>query len=236
MAGLPRYAIYYAPAAGTALSQFGASLLGYDAWAGEDVGFPEDIVNLIPDWSELTADARKYGFHATLKAPFALADTKSEAELCAACADFAAAPRVLPIIRPVVDAISGFIAAIPGDASPALQMLATDCVEAFEPFRAPTTAEDRARRKPELLTPRQRDHLDRWGYPYVMEDFRFHMTLTCRLSDERRRPILSMLQSRFEALALATLAIDRIVLFRQADARAGFRIIADWPLTAARQP
>ncbi|MGJ4960704.1 DUF1045 domain-containing protein [Bradyrhizobium sp. HKCCYLRH3061] len=235
MVDVPRYAIYYAPAATTGLAGFGASLLGYDAWSGDEPSFPEEVVRAVPDWAELSADPRKYGFHATLKAPFELADAQSEASLRDACAEFAARPRAIPIIRPIVDSISGFVAMIPGEPSPALQQLAADCVRTFEPFRAPMTAEDRARRKPDLLTPRQRDHLDRWGYPYVMEDFRFHMTLTCRLSDERRRPILTMLQQRFAALSLTELRIDRIVLFRQPNARQRFGIIGDWPLTAVQR-
>jgi putative phosphonate metabolism protein len=235
MADFPRYAIYYAPAAETALAQFGADLLGYDAWSGGNRRFPGEITRAVSDWAELAADARKYGFHATLKAPFSLKNTASEAELCAACANFAATPRAIPVIRPIVDAISGFIAIIPGAATPALQQLAADCVETFDPFRAPMSPEVRARRKPDQLTTRQRNHLDRWGYPYVMEEFRFHMTLTCRLSDERRQPILAMLRERFAALALMELRIDRILLFHQPDASRPFRIVADWPLTTAER-
>lgn len=232
MTDFPRYAIYYAPAADTSLAGFGAGLLGYDAWAGCELDFPGEVTDAVPDWSELTTDARKYGFHATLKAPFALANTRTEAELCEACAGFAATPRTIPLIRPVVEAISGFIAVIPAEASPVLQEFAAACVLAFDPFRAPMTPEDRARRKPELMTPREREHLDRWGYQYVMEDFRFHMTLTCRLSDERRRPILAMLQRRFAALGITTLAIDRIALFRQPIASSRFSIIGSWPIIA----
>ena len=75
------------------------------------------------------------------------------------------------------------------------------------------------------MTPRQRDHLDRWGYPYVMEDFRFHMTLTGRLGAERRESVLAMLRNCFAAIGLKTLAIDRIALFRQDGAASRFRII-----------
>jgi putative phosphonate metabolism protein len=232
MSDFPRYAIYYAPAHATALATFGAGLLGYDAWAGCDLDFPRGVLDTHPDWPELTSDARKYGFHATLKAPFPLAEARTEAELSAACAAFAAIPRAVPIIRPVVDAISGFVAVIPGDASPELQQLAAACVEAFEPYRAAMSPRDRARRKPEALTQRQREHLDRFGYPYVMDDFRFHMTLTCRLSDERRRPILGMLQTRFAALELTSLPIDRIALFRQPRPSDRFRIIGSWPIAA----
>ncbi|CAL79048.1 conserved hypothetical protein [Bradyrhizobium sp. ORS 278] len=233
MEGYPRYAIYYTPAPDTALSVFGAHLLGYDAWTAQERDFPSGILDTIADWAELTADARKYGFHATLKAPFPLHDARTEAELISACAAFATTPRTVPIIGPVIDAISGFIAVIPSEVVPRLQQLAADCVETFETFRAPMSAEDRARRRPELLTPRQRAHLDRWGYPYVMEDFRFHMTLTCRLSDERRPPILAMLKDRFAGLDLTELAIDRIALFRQSGSGSRFSIVGSWPIAAS---
>jgi 2'-5' RNA ligase len=82
-----------------------------------------------------------------------------------------------------------------------------------------------------MLTPRQREHLDRWGYPYVMEDFRFHMTLTGRLATERHEPVLTMLKDRFSALDLKTLSIDRIALFRQDDADSRFRIVGDYVLS-----
>jgi hypothetical protein len=134
------------------------------------------------------------------------------------------------VIEPVVDAISDFIAVIPAKRSDELQQLAADCVTEFDAFRAPLTPDDRARRKPERLTERQRDYLDRWGYPYVMEEFRFHMTLTGRLSDERRGPIVARLRERFAAIELATLAVDRIALFKQDDGASRFRIIGNWPL------
>ena len=138
---------------------------------------------------------------------------------------------MIPVISPIVDAISGFIAVIPAEPVDALQQLAADCVREFDSFRAALTAEDRARRKPEKLTERQRDYLDRWGYPYVMEEFRFHMTLTGRLDAERRRPVLEMLRTRFASLRLGALAIDRLALFKQDEAKARFRIIGEWALT-----
>jgi putative phosphonate metabolism protein len=233
MATFPRYALYYAPEAETALGRFGSELLGYNAWTSEDVAFPAEVVRGLPDWRDITADARKYGFHATLKAPFSLAGDQDEDRLRAACATFAAMPRTLPQVRPVVNAISGFIAVVPGDPSPELKQLAADCVHAFEPFRAPMTPEDRARRKPERMTQRQVEYLDRWGYPYVMEEFRFHMTLTCRLDDDRRATILAMLQKRFDALALDSLAIDRVALFKQDDSGARFRILESWALVSS---
>jgi putative phosphonate metabolism protein len=230
MTGFPRYAIYFGADRDSALSVFGAGLLGYDAHTGSDVPFPADAERIAPDWRDITSDPRKYGFHATLKAPMALAPGRTEADLMAACEIFARKPRSIPKIRPVVNAISGFIAVVPAEQVDALQQLAADCVRDFDPFRAALTAADRARRKPEKLSERQRDYLDRWGYPYVFEEFRFHMTLTGRLDTERRGPILEMLRTRFAALKLDTLAIDRIALFKQDEAKARFRIAGDWEL------
>ncbi len=226
----PRYAIYYAPAPGSVLDRFGANLLGYDAYRGDDLPFPADVMLARPDWRDLTQDPRKYGFHATLKAPMALAPGRTEAELVAACESFAATARSIPLIEPVVDSISGFIAVVPAQPSAELLQFAADATREFDSFRAPLTPQDRARRNPERLTPRQREYLDRWGYPYVMEEFRFHMTLTGRLDPARREPVMAMLRDRFAAIGLKTLAIDRIALFRQDAADSRFRIIRHYVL------
>src|SRR6201993_4081545 len=210
MTGFPRYAIYYAAERGSTLDRFGTQLLGYDAWTGGDLPFPDGITEAAPDWREGASDPRKYGFHATLKAPFALAPGRTEAEFVAACAAFAGEPHAIPCFRPVVDSISGFIAVIPVERSLPLEQLAADCVTAFDPFRAALTMRDRARRNPEKLTERQRDYLDRWGYPYVMEEFRFHMTLTGRLDLPMRERGVWVLRDRFAATGLTRLAVDAI--------------------------
>jgi putative phosphonate metabolism protein len=225
MTSYPRYAIYYVPDADSALARFGAGLLGYDAFCGEGLPFPADVIAEIPDWADLTSDPRKYGFHATLKAPFSLAPGKTEAELVAACEAFAAAARTIPAIAPVVRVISGFIAVVPAAPSADLSTLAQDCVEAFDGFRAPMTSGDRARRNPAALTARQVEQLDRFGYPYVLKDFRFHMTLTGRLPPPRSATVLTMLQARFATLGLTSLRIDRVALFRQDGPTSRFQII-----------
>jgi putative phosphonate metabolism protein len=230
MAKYPRYAIYYTAAPGSALGRFGVSLLGYDSHRGEDLPFPDEVMQAMPAWPGLTRDPRKYGFHATLKAPMALADGKTEAQLAAACELFTDLARPVPVIRPVIDSISGFIAVIPAEPQAELELLAAEATKAFDPFRAPLSPEDRARRNPDKLTPRQRDYLDRWGYPYIFEEFRFHMTLTGRLAAERREPVVAMLRERFAATGIGPLAIDAIALCRQEYPNSRFRVIGRWPL------
>lgn len=233
MSEYPRYAIYFAPDADRALTRFGAETLGYDAYSGHEIDHPKAVLADFPDWAGMTADPRKYGFHGTLKAPFALADDKSEADLLATLDEFAEQPREIPIIAPVVRIISGFTAIVPDEADDDLQLLAEACVREFDPFRAPMSAEDRARRKPDALTPRQIEHLDDWGYPYVFEDFRFHMTLTGRLTEERGAAALALLQHRFDELGIDELPIDSIAVFKQDSATTRFRIVKHVPLTPA---
>jgi putative phosphonate metabolism protein len=233
MTSFPRYAIYYAPARESPLDRFGARLLGYDAWTGEDLPFPDFATKAAPDWQDLTLDPRKYGFHATLKAPMPLASGRTEAELVAACSAFAEKPRAIPVVVPAVESISGFIAVVASQPCSELERLAEDCVVELDMFRRAMTAEDRARRNPAALTPRQCELLDRWGYPYVMEEFRFHMTLTGRLDPARRAPVLAMLRQRFSEIELPQLTVDRIALFGQNDATSRFRIISQWRLRDA---
>jgi putative phosphonate metabolism protein len=228
MTAYPRYAIYYVPAATDPLYRLGAEVLGYDGFTSGALEFPTELRRLA-DWQEITTDPRKYGFHATLKAPFALAPGRTEADLRKAFAAFIA--PATPEIPLVVSSISSFIAVIPASPSAKLSALAQTCVEAFDEFRAPLTDHDRARRRPERLTERQRNHLDRWGYPYVAEEFRFHMTLSGSLPRERHEVLLPTLRSMFAAITAAPRPIDRIALFYQADATSRFRIVAERELS-----
>lgn len=221
----PRYAIYYVPPADAGLYRFGAALLGYDAFGASDLAHPPQAPGAFDDWHALTTDPRRYGFHATLKAPFLLKDGRTEAELAAAFDLFAQAPRAIPVIAPVVRSIGSFVAIVPDGAVPTLAQLADDCVTAFEPFRAPLSEHDRARRLKSPLTERQITHLDRWGYPYVFEEFRFHMTLTGSLPGDKRDAVLTFLQAEFAKLDLASLAVDHVGLLRQERSDARFVVL-----------
>src|SRR6201999_3955680 len=108
--------------------------------------------------SDLTRDPRKYGFHGTLKAPFFFRRGVTEDHLRLALAEFAQRPRARPVIRPVVRSIESFIAIVLAAPNAELSALASDCVVHFDDFRAPLTAEDRARRDPDALTPSQRTY------------------------------------------------------------------------------
>jgi putative phosphonate metabolism protein len=222
----PRYAIYFVPAESSALYRFGAATLGYDCYTGGEVASSPDVGMSAADWTELTREPRTYGFHATLKAPFRLRTDRREADLVADFRKFAAAAHPAPVITPSIEALEDFIAIVPRQANSDLEAMAADCVRIFDHFRAPMTAEDRVRRLTLNLSPRQAANLDRWGYPYVLDDFRFHMTLTGRIDPEHRSSILARLREQFfRECGDHPVAIDGIALLRQDQPRARFRVI-----------
>ena len=221
---MTRYAIYYAPAASDPLWTFGSSALGYDAARGARVAFPDHQALRAAPLDAWTAEPRKYGFHATLKPPFALAAGADEAALVAAMRAFAAAQAPFDAGPLRVAAIGAFVALKTAAPAPGLSRLADSCVEAFDQFRAPASAAERARRLQSPLTPSQIENLDRWGYPYVFADFRFHMTLSGPLHEEDRALFSAAMRDLYEPYA-RPLIVDGIALFRQTEASSPFAIL-----------
>jgi hypothetical protein len=86
------------------------------------------------------------------------------------------------------------------------------------------------------LTEGQIRNLERWGHPYVFDDFRFHMTLTGPIAADRRPAIVAMLQARFNRInGNNALRIARLVLARQDAPSARFRVICQAELAAPRR-
>jgi putative phosphonate metabolism protein len=227
----PRYAIYFVPAPETAFYRTGAAFLGYDVYSGQRLPFPGGLPLGAAAWAALTSEPRVYGFHATLKAPFSLAPGRRAEELAAHLAIFAATRAPVTIV-PAVRTIGGFAALIPGEPSAALDRLAADCVQGFDGFRAPLSDSERAKRLAAPLSARHRENVERWGYPYVFEDFRFHMTLTGPLAPTSQDAVLACLCDRFSAIEGRPLPVDRVALLCQPDRDTPFHLVASAPLTA----
>ena len=227
----PRYALYFAPAADSALWRFGSGTLGYDALTGEDLPFAVPDGCDAADWPELTAEPRRYGFHATLKAPFELADGRSEEGLRAFSRNYAAGLDGVTLSGLSVAALGSFVALIPSAPSEALQRFAFSLVQAFEPFRAPLSEADMARRLKSPLTPAQHAYLQAYGYPYVGDAFRFHMTLTGSLPSGRVAPVRQALEAaQAAALPPGPVKLDRFAIFRQDSRDSRFRLIDSYRL------
>lgn len=211
MVEFSRYAVYYAPPPGEFATR-SAHWLGWDAQGGRAVAQP-DLPGLPRPLADLTGEPRKYGFHGTIKAPFRLAEGATVASLCGALDELAA--RQAPVLLPglVLVRIGGFLALVPeGDETP-LKALAFDCVTALDPWRAALSAAEFARRRPERLTPRQCDLLQRWGYPYVAEEFRFHLTLSDSLDEAPGAALAAVAAGHFADCLPRPFVIGDLCLF-----------------------
>lgn len=228
-----RCAIYFAPTRTSRLWQFGSSVIGYDADTGSSVPHPASRGEQL-DWPALTTAPRSYGFHATLKAPFHLASGVSSADVVALARDVAArhAPVLLEGLE--VATVGRFVALVPVGDVTAISRLAQAMVESFEPVRAALSDADRQRFHAKGLTARQATSLERFGYPYVAEDFRFHMTLTDALTGppDEAAAITGRLRDMYREIAEAPVDVDQIAVFEQPDRASQFRIVARVMLSA----
>jgi hypothetical protein len=197
----PRYAIYFAPPPLTPLQVFGARILGYDAATGRSVPHYPSLVDQVANWRLLARDPARYGFHATFKAPFELAPFRTEAEL---------------------------LSEIERQTPTGLAELAQTLVERFDSFRAPMSDAERARRRPDRLTSRQRAYLEQWGYPFVLDEFRFHMTLAGPIEPQQIDFVRDKLERLFRRKVAdwdAPLAIDAMSVFKQPRRDGPFHIL-----------
>lgn len=211
-----RYALYFTPAPGSPLESFGKAALKGSAPPGFS---PED-------WRTITAEPRRYGFHATLKAPFAPAAGTTEDDLRETLRTFAAQQKPLAPVPLELAALGRFIALVPTSPSAALEEFAGRVVETFDSWRAPLSEADRARRLQASLSERERENLERWGYPYVFGDFRFHMTLAGPIPPEHRAAVETALHALIgQHPGCTELRLDALTLLAEPERGAEFRII-----------
>ena len=230
-----RYAFYFSPGPGEELAALGASWIGRDAKTGKAVAHP-DLDGLgASELATITGPARRYGFHATLKAPFRLADGVGEADLIAAMTDFSLGTQAFDIPALTVGRLEGFLALVPAGPAPELNAFANSVVEAFEPLRAALTDREIERRNPESLSSVELRNLMRWGYPYVFDSFRFHMTLTTRLSEPDITRIAGAASAHFAPVLSRPVAVSALTLFVEPEPGAPFEIHSRAPLALGQQ-
>jgi len=236
-----RVAIYAAPGSLATDSVGGRLREEAESWLGRSAaGHPVNPA-LPAGWSRadvdaITVDARRYGFHATLKAPFRLAEGRSLEELDAALARFAAERPVVMAPELTLTRLGHFFALVPGAPADELYALAAEIVRGFDRFRAAPDEAERARRNPAGMTPRQRELFERWGYPYVLDEFRFHLTLTDRIPVERESEVETVLSAWFADSIGRSTPIDCLALFTEERPGAPFELRSVHPLRAAARP
>jgi putative phosphonate metabolism protein len=220
-----RVAIYYAPTTDDPLYHASAAWLGRDPVTNAPVPQPD-----IPGIPEMTADARVYGFHATLKPPMRLANGRHWHAFLDATAKLAATVKPFDLPPLAVMDLHGFLALRETHPSPALQNLADICVGQLDSFREPPSPEELARRRRSPLNAEQDAMLVRWGYPYVFETWFFHMTLTRRLNADEKALFMPAATAYFAEAVACPRRVTDICIFTQPAPGAPFTIAERLPL------
>jgi hypothetical protein len=208
-----RYAIFFTPQSGR-FAQSGAAWLGWDLVQGCSVAQPDSAkVNI----AAVTVRPRKYGLHATMKAPFSLADGTTEQDLTDALEAFCAAQYAVALEGLVLSQIGRFLALTPVGDTGDVNALASTVMRSLDPFRAPISQVEFDRKNRSGLSDRQRQLLGQWGYANVEEFFRFHITLTGPVSDSARNKISQVLEHYLVPTIPAPFIIDGLALCGEGD-------------------
>ena len=225
MKQMKRFAIYYAPRDG-AFADAAARWLGWDARTGQAVAQP-DVAAI----ADLTVSPRRYGFHGTVKPPFRLTEGTSSDALCEAVEALARGLPAVWLDGLAMARVDGFLALTPQGDTTALRDMAANVVQGLEAFRAPLTPAEIAHRRPDRLTPRQQELLAVYGYPYVMEQFKFHLTLSDRLDDLRAPALEAAAKAHFAGLLPRPFVIEDLCLFGE-DHDNRFHLLQRYALSA----
>jgi hypothetical protein len=223
----PRYAIYALPAASSALWRFGTAVIGYDSRKGREISAWTPVGFTLEQWQEWTSEPRRYGFHATIVAPFELRTGFTEAELVETVDRFAALHNPLRLKPLAVTRMGSFIALCQKGPQDAVNRFASDIVTRFNRFRAPLSDFDLTRRTKPDLSLRQAEYLRRFGYPYVHEEYRFHMTLTGSLPQPALPKVLPLLEQAYADIDDELFIISTLCVLRQDSRSEPFHVIGE---------
>ena len=211
-----RYAIYYIP--DQPLFQIGSDWLGWNSITGQET-------TLSADHRRITDRPRKYGFHATVKPPFSLASNSTQGDLQDAFQTFCAtvSPETGGTLK--ISRLGRFLAMTQDVQSNEVTELAASAVSHFDKFRAPLSDNDIEKRRQRRLTPQQDALMLRWGYPYVMQEFKFHMTLTDPLAHYTIDDIERRANSMFHDFLDQSLNISSLALLGEQEGSGRFHVI-----------
>ncbi|SMD02931.1 DUF1045 domain-containing protein [Rhizobium sp. RU36D] len=225
-----RYAIFFTPPPSDPLTLVAASWLGRNAYSDAPVDHP-DVRGLgIHEIAYYTAMPRRYGFHATIKAPFRLNDGMSESALLRDMMRFAGTIEPFEIPRLEVLRLGDHFGLAPARPCDSLQFVSSAVIQEFDAFRAPLSEAEIERRNPDGLSATQFANLHRWGDPYVMEEYRFRMTLTGPVGGGDMARVDRALHALFDPLLEEPVVFSNLALFIEREVGAPFQVHSLHPM------
>ena len=221
-----RYAVYFCPAPDTNWGVAGAQWLGRCAVTGKK-DQQLQLPGIDPElFSSLTSHPKRYGWHATLKAPFKLVPEHDVGDLLLKMHQLAKSLKPFDLPRLGVSTTGGFLSLRPTEISVQLNDAAAMCVRDLQSFALPLTADDLIRRRKAKLTPEQDKLLVEWGYPWVLDQFNFHFSLTGSLQsidEPKQQKLIQAAEQHFGNLSVCR--FDRIALVIEPEAGKDFEVI-----------
>lgn len=228
-----RYALYFTPPPSHPLTAAASRWLGRDAFSGGMQPLPHVSGVTALQGERLVGEPRRYGFHGTLVAPFRLSAAATPDQPGRLAETFCADLRPFELPKLEIVRIGRFFALCPERRDSRIDTLAASAVDHFNPLRAPLDEAEIARRKPDALTARQQAYLLRYGYPYVKEEFRFHMTLTGPVDAGEEAPVQAALQAWFEPVLAEPISIESLCIFNEPETGAPFVVLSRHAFAAA---
>jgi hypothetical protein len=225
-----RYAINFTPPASDPLTLAASQWLGRNAFSGEAMEPPAIRGLGLHEIAFNTAVPRRYGFHGTLRPPFRLAEGMIEPVLLRHLMHFAG--QQVPVCLPKLEVVrlGNRFALMPSQPCDALNRLAASVVQYSDAFRAPMSEAELERADPGQLSAAQFANLYRWGHPFVMDEFRFHMTLTGAVGLEEIGRFEDVLRRYFEPFLERPVEIGNLALFVETEPGAPFLVHSLHPL------
>lgn len=221
-----RYAVYFCPAPDTDWGIAGARWLGRCAITGkrsqqlEISGIDSELFH------SLTSDPKRYGWHATLKAPFKLVPEHEVGDLLLKLHQLAKSLKPFELPKLEVSRVGGFLSLRPTEISVQLNDAAAICVRDLHSFALPLDEAELARRRKAKLTPEQDKLLVEWGYPWILDQFNFHFSLTGSLQSidaPKQQKLMQAAEQHFGNLSVCR--FDRIALVIEPEAGKDFEVI-----------
>ena len=211
-----RYAVYYVPREGSQLANFGDKWLG---WSLIDGDFIERLNGpLIPaDLTKLTQAPQRYGFHGTLMAPIRLGVGFGQTAFINSVRQLAKKQKPFDLPNLKVSVRDHFLALELSEPCAQLHELAATFVTNLHSMRRPPSETEIAKRMRAKLSDRQLELLKTWGYPYVLDEFRFHMTLTGKLEIEKLTSMKPALKTLLNPLLKQAIQVTDVAVVGESE-------------------
>ena len=215
-----RYAIYYAPPKESSLEEFGRYWFGWDPLNAKLINNKHrinylnrfGIKNLI-NIDKNVLIPKKYGFHGTLIPPFKLNKNYSTNTLFKKTEEIAKKFKKFKFYKFKLKKINNFYAFVQNKKNNNINKLSNRLVRELFKFRSPLTKKEIDRRNPSKLSKLQLSILYKWGYPYLMSEFNFHMTLASEVTGNKLYSELKKIEKNKEIILNEINNFDKIYIF-----------------------